>query len=464
MKSLTRGLLVLLLMAVPVLGMAITASANTELVPASRLAIPDIDVSSGRTTFLLLTNVSHNIPLTGAAFNPYVSGSPLITITNAATTAGLQVHLEFYNSGCVRTDRNVLLTPTDIDQLDFGAGGNVPMVTHCGSPIGRCFLDIDIRISPGGQPTPSVQANILMGTVVISDFQNDFAFAYPAASIIGSAQQGLLGTIVTRNSSGTAVTWTGRYEALPPRVFVPAFFAEGTGTGANAGQVFTTLLVIAGFADGNWSGIDSGDLAPTLNNGEAPGQQIPLGSDSGTLMSFGATLYDGCEQDFSANFASHYFHNTLGSIWGASITDRVNWLPSNCGLGSVPGPDEFSGQPVGWVDLINATLSNTSGTRSSTSTAGGIGVNRRRGLAGVFFEQVIGGTPTLHLGDVTRLWGDCSFTGIESTPPAINCTTSNGSPTETGFCQCGLVDTVCHLDTAESPSTYPTSLGGQSCP
>jgi hypothetical protein len=467
MKSLTRGLLVLLLMAVPVLGMAISASANTEMVPASRLAVPLVDVSSGRTTFLLLTNVSANIPLTNAAFNPYISGTPLITISNAATLAGINVHLEFYNASCVRTDRNVLLTPLDIDQLDLGAGGTGPvMTTHCGTPIGRCFVDIDIRIDPGGNGDPSVQANVLLGTVVISDFTNDFAFAYPAASIIGSAQSGLLGTIVTRDAQGTAVTWTGRYEALPPRVLVPGFFAEGTGTGAQAGQVFTTLLAIAGFADGNWSGVDSGtDGTATLNNGEAPGQQIPLGNDAGTLMSFGATLFDGCEQPFSANFSSHYFNNTLGSVWTSTITDRVNWTAANCGQATRPGLDEFSGQPVGWIDLENGTRSASAGTRSSTSTAGGTGVNRPRGLAGVFLENVVGGTPTVKLGDATRLWGDCSFTGRESTSPNTNCQTSNGAATETAGCQCTLVDTVCHLDSARSPSSFPTNLGGgQACP
>lgn len=467
MKSFTRVLLLLLLVVAPVLGVVATASANTELVPASRLVAPFIDISSGRDTFLVLTNVSRFIPLTRTPFS-VSTGSPAVTI---ASSLGWGVHLEFYDQTCSRTDRVVDLSPQDVDQLDFLVNPNMTGVLAGGTAsatqsgvAGRAFIDIDVRTVPSQTGDPSVQANVLLGTVVISDFANDFALAYPAASSIGSAQNGIGNTIVTRDGSGTAVTWTGRYEAFPPRVMVPGFFAEGTGTGPNAGQVFTTFWVMAAPADGNWSGIDSNDPNGDLNTGEAPGQGIGDGGEGGLLISGTGLLFDGCEHSISKPLTAHYLNNSLGAIFGTTNTDRANWTKANCDAGNFPGLDEFSGQAVGWVDFTNnITSKGTIGsTRPTSSTTGGIGVNRKRGIVGVFVENIIGGTPALHLGDVTRLWGDCSFTGDESVASATKrtCTNSGGGATETtgSRCQCSLADTVCHLDTAPTPSTFPTGV------
>jgi len=83
MKTFTRWLLVLLLVAVPLMAVIQTASANTELVPASRLVAPYWDVTAGRSTLILLTNVSKSVDLTANAGLP---GSSVLSLTRAAFT------------------------------------------------------------------------------------------------------------------------------------------------------------------------------------------------------------------------------------------------------------------------------------------------------------------------------------------------------------------------------------------
>jgi len=467
MRSLTRSLVLLLLVLalVPMGGLIDSASANTELVPAARLVAPFVDISSGRDTFLLLTNVSSFLPLTRTPFSFANIGIPGVTISDSL---GWGVHLEFYAASCATTSRTIDLTASDIDQLDLLVSPNMvgqlpggPTTQFQSGVEGRGWVDIDIRRSPAAATDQSIQANVLMGTVVISDFAGDFALAYPMASSIGSAQQGVGGIIVGR----APITWTGRYEPFPPRVFVPAYFAEGTGTGSAAGQVFSTFLVIAGPADGNWSGVDSNDATANGNTGEPPGQVIGDGGQGGDLINIpNSLLFDGCEQRLDRALNGHYINNPLGTIYGAVNLNRANWTVANCTNKSFPGLDELSGQPVGWVDLPNTLTSKgttTSSTRPAASSTGGIGVNRPRGMVGVFVESVAGGTPTaFKLGDVTRLWGDCSFTQTESivAEGKRNCETSNGISTETGDCECSFVDLVCHIDAAASPGSFPTNL------
>ncbi len=471
MKSSSRMLLLLMLLLAmaPMPGVINSASANTELVPAARLVAPFVDISSGRDTFLLITNISHFLPLTRTPFT-FTVGTPAVTI---ADTLGWGVHLEFYAATCATTSRTIDLSKQDIDQLDLlvspNLTGQLPggTATQFQSGVsGRGWVDIDIRRGSAGATDQSVQANVLLGTVVITDFANDFAFAYPMAADIGSAASGLGGVIVRRSPS---ILWSGRYEPFPPRLFVPAYFAEGTGTGGIAGQVFSTFLVLAGPADGNWSGVDGGTGAGDANTGEPPGQVIGDGGQGGDLINIpNSLLFDGCEEFADRSLNGHYINASLGSIYGITALDRANWTAANCTAHTFPGLDEFSGQPVGWVDLPNTLTSkgtNTGATRPTLSTTGGIGVNRVRGMVGVFLENVVGGTPTLHLGDATRLWGDCSFTQSEQV--LETCTNSPGLGSST-TCRCSLVDTVCHIDTAQSEGGFPTdqvptstdSLGG----
>lgn len=459
MKLFIRTLVLLMLLPAlaPMLGTVSSVSANTELVPASRLVVPLIDISSGRDTFLLLTNVSRFIRLDRTAFS-VSTGTPAVTYAN---TLGLGVHLEFYDQTCARNDTTVDLTPQDINQLDFLVKPNLTGLLAGGTAssassgvAGRGFIDIDVRVTPAQLTDPSVQMNTLLGEVVISDFGSDFAFAYPAAASVGSSQTGVAGFIVTRGGGGVDVTWTGRYEPFPPRVFVPAFFAEGTGTGSAAGQVFSTFLAIAAPADGNWSG-DSCDAAGACN-AEAPGQALPTGTLEGApIINASGLLFDGCEQQKSQNFSAHFVNNSLGSIFGTTNTDRQFWSAANCTNKIFPGLDSFSGSPVGWVDISNNATVPDPGTTAA---------DLPRGVVGVFFENIIGGGPTgphagetvshvLHLGDASRLWGDPSFIQL------ANCNFANGG---VATCRYSLVDTVCHIDTAPTPSTFLT-LAANGC-
>ncbi|MBI2903320.1 MAG: hypothetical protein HYY12_07015 [Candidatus Methylomirabilis oxyfera] len=402
-------------------------AANTELTPAARLVAPFFDISAGHDTFLILTNVSRNVFLDGTTFPCGPKG--------AGTCGPFAVHVEFYGQSCNRVDLNVSLSPGDIDLLDLRLtplvkgsslpGGALGPVTPTASQSGlggRGWVDIDVRFGPPGGPTfaaSGVQANVLMGTVLITDFASDTAIEYPMAPGIGISNNGLLGRIVRRDAAGRATDWSGRYEPFPWRVFVPAFFAEGTQT---VKRVFTTshtaFLALAAPADGNWDG---------SGNGEAPGQRVGApGSLGEPLIVADATVFDGCELLISATFTSHYVNNFLSAIFGPLSMNRNNWTAANCGI-VFGGRDELSGQPVGWIDLTNTRIacdnttpgggaSNCPAYGGSTATAlhaPGVGTGQPRGMVGVLIENTrrsfvlsrfsLPHSPTA---SATRLWGD----------------------------------------------------------
>lgn len=364
MRSFTRWLLVLLLVATPMMVATDFASANTELVPASRLVAPFVTIETGRSTFLFITNVS------------------ALNFRNVSGATG-GVHLEFYDKTCARSSTTIELSPKDIDQLnvtDINAGA---LTT---SKIG--FLDIDVRatsVFTDALSATGIRANALMGEVVISDSPSDFALAYPMAASLGSSQSTTVGgTIVTRNASGAATGWFGRYEAYPSRLFVPGFFAEGS-------PVTSTFLAVVSPADGNWHG--NGTVAGASS--EAPGENL-VASSGTTLISAGALIFDGCEKSVDRPVSGHTLMDTLGTLFGTSAVNRANWTTANCTAGTFPGLDELSGQPVGWIDLPN----------TSTTVKGTSGIGRQRGMVGILFEV------QATKGDVSRLWGDpTSVTG-----------------------------------------------------
>lgn len=444
MRSLFRGTFVTLAALALVFGTMAPAFANTNNVPASRLVAPFFDISSGRDTFYLLTNVSGNVNLTGASFGP------------ASGLGPWGVHLEHYGQSCERIDESDSLTPFDIDQFDLlvnsvvrnsiGSGQQIGSVTASATQsgvAGRGYSDIDVRFGSGVlTSSKSIQANVLVGTVVITDTSSDFALAYPMTSIVGTAFSGLIGgTIVQRDSNGTATAWTGRYEPLPARLFVPAFFAEGTDTsGANANQTFSAFLAIAGPPDGNWSGI---------GNGEAPGQ-----ATNGNILQLNMLVFDGCEKNVSFNFPTHYVNNFYTNMFGAN-TNRSTWTTALCGV-AFAGRDELSGQAVGWIDITNSNVScgNSTSCNSTTATPGvNNGVGQKRGMTGITIEsvtQTVGGT--LKLGDVTRLWGDPSPWGQAGGTPSFTALCSSGL----GICNFSLVDRVNHSDIGQG-NTLTTS-------
>ena len=397
MKTFTRWLVALLLVATPMMVAIDFASANTELVPASRLVAPFVSATATRPTFLLLTNQSAK-NLVGDTTTPGVDGS---------------IHLEFYNKVCVRTDRAISLSPHDIDQIDV-----VATDLAGGETVG--FVDIDVRADPAPAST-SIQENALMGTVIITDTVADFALSYPMAASLGSARLGADFPIVTRDpTSGFAAVWTGRYEPFPTTIMVPGFFAEG---GTGAGAITESLLAIASPADGNWYG----QAAGTTGLGEAPGQVLAAPAGQNLINMPLVTVFDGCEQPISRNVAGHYVAGSLVTLFGAQL-DRtlstpapLGWTAGKCGV-TFGGLDEVSQSPVGWINLpniscvrsanaFNATVSACVGAGSfPTTTAAKV-----RGVVGVLFEvtQVTGPLPRAGA-DVARLWGDFSTITLQT--------------------------------------------------
>lgn len=398
MKTFTRWLLALLLVAAPAIAVVHTASANTEMVPGSRLVAPYITIETGRSTFLLLTNAS-------ARRYTAADGS-----TSDLTVGG--VHIEFYDKACTRNSRTVQLSPKDIDQINADSTFATALAT---SSIG--FADIDIRnttVYTDPTTAPSIRGNVLMGVTLVADNTNDFAFSYPMASSLGSAASGSAGgTIVTRSAS-LPTAWSGRYEPYPSRVFVPIFYAEGTDS---QGATVTAFLSVVSPPDGNWHG---GGSLTTGNQAEAPGQALQT-DNINPLLSIDVVIYDGCEHHANDLKTGHTLMGTLTSLFTAGVANRSTWTAANCTAGNFPGLDELSSQPLGWIQLTNTS-------RQCRATLGGCGVGSTpvtgttatRGLVGVLFESSVGGSPSKKMADNSRLWGDPS-TREESTSSGTTC-------------------------------------------
>lgn len=434
-------------------GTVAPALANTELVPASRLVAPFLDISSGRDTFYMLVNVSQDVNLNQVTY----------TTSGGVTRGPWGVHLEHYGQSCDRVDESTGLTQGDIDQFDLlvnsvtrtamGSGqalGGVTATATQSGVAGRGWTDIDVRFGTGTLTgSTSIQANVLLGTTIISDFGSDFAFAYPMASMIGTSNSvgqaspialspaglgPIGGKIVQRNATGTATNWFGRYEPLPHRVFVPVYFADGTESAS--GETFNSFLVVAGPPDGNWDRSD---------DGEAPGQSTGKGLAGPPNLTLNLIVWDGCEKNTSFNYSSHFLNNTYAALFGTT-TNRSTWktaVPSECPA-AFASRDELSGQALGWIDIINSakacdnTANGTAGCPVGTDGDTGTGTGQARGVAGINVSNVV--SSGLNLGDVTRLWGDASPWGV-SPASGDDALCFNGVA-----CNYSLVDLVRHVD------------------
>lgn len=426
MKNFTRWLLTLVLVAIPMMVVVNTASANTELVPASRLVAPYVTLETGRSTFLfLINNSSHDLRGQQSASGASVRGA---------------VHVEFYSKSCNRNNTFVRLSPNDIDQLNVTTS-NATVINNDASKVG--FADIDVRAGGAGfsfgevLAAPGIQSNSLIGHVVIADTSSGFTLSYPMAASLGSAATGSGNTIVTRDGSGNAAAagWTGRYEAYPNHIMVPGFYAEG---GSGAGAITASFLTVVSPADGNWYG-------SVLDVGEGPGQELQSGQAGGppvgaTLMNLGINMFDGCENAFSSPQNAHMLADALSSanVLGTNA-NRSIWTTACAGL--VPGKDELSGIEIGWIDISNTSCarggvsSTANGACVQTATSASLG--RYRGIVGVLWEASLA-TASLIGGDVARLWGDsdsivqtetgCQDTGGGAvTPCPYNLTGANGA-------------------------------------
>lgn len=396
MKTFTRWLLALLLVAAPAIAVVHTASANTELAPASRLVAPYITLETGRNTFLLLANASG-----------------LILNNKAGTIGG--VHIEFYNKGCSRNDIVQQLSERDIDQINVSSL-NASSIFADSSKLG--YADIDVRnttlYTGSSQVASSIRANALTGVVLVADSTDDFAFSYPMAASLGSSAGGVAGgTIVTRNPAltGAALQWTGRYEPFPSRLFVPVFYAEGADS---AGATVTGFLSIVSPADGNWHGGGTGVGALA----EAPGESISVAAGTNPLQ-LTVIMYDGCERQQSFTPGGHTIMGTLDTLFLGGAALRSNWTTANCTGGAFPGRDEQgSNEPLGWMDITNGSLQ----CKGGAAGCGAGGTNPLRGMVGVFFSRSVGGSPAKKMADNSRLWGDPS---TRTGAPGIICAASS---------------------------------------
>jgi hypothetical protein len=428
-----------------------TAWANTELVPGSRLVAPywDIRTTEGRSTVMMIANVSRRVNLqkntdvgnlSGACNLDAPTGVTGISGTNCA------VHLEFYDKTCDNIDLTIDLSKQDIDQLDLLTDSDLGGVRSLDSGYG--WVDIDVRraITGSGHTNTSVQANVLVGTVVISDSDADFAVAYPMAASQGSADAagGGLTTIaddhdiVSRDGQGDANAWTGAFESFPARVYVPMYFAEGT----NGSYTFTSTLAVAG-------------PAQSVRGGEAPGQDLEDDSttpsiDEGILIDAEVDIVDACENAVSDDLKDHYINDRLQKAGGVGLFTADVTAPFNTtgtiGTCVTPSADvdrrasgAFQG---GYIDIANNALAlkwaaGVSGSQGSPS----YGIER--GLVGVLIQQATAtGSKT---GDAMRLWGECSY-GADGSGGSAD---GSGTVSDGGsYCRqsYSLVDTVSHAD------------------
>ena len=436
MMSFRKVAIATMLAVSPVLAVG-AAWANTELVPGSRLVAPYWDISGDRSTLMLITNVSRRANLVRTADVGQISGncnllSPVAATGVAGTNCG--VHLEFYDKTCTNVDLSIDLTRQDIDQLDLLTDTDLGGVRGLPSRLG--WLDVDVRraYTGSGHSNTSVQANVLVGTVIISDSGSDFAIAYPMASSQGSSggtapQGGGVGSdIVSRSGLGVANKWTGGYESFPARVYVPMFFAEGS----NNGATFTSTLAIAG-------------PAQAIDGGEAPGQTLEddpsTANNEGILIRApgNVDIMDACENAESDTLTGHYIFGTLDELFTQQVT-----APYGSVCGSYPAGDVdrkttgfFQG---GYIDIPNIIKSNTCSDGNCT-----LNTNIERGLVGVLVQS------TATRGDATRLWGDCSYgNGEGGSITVAQATQVNGSgiPNSGSTCRTAfsLVNTVAHND------------------
>lgn len=410
MKSFRKVAIAAMVAVVPAMAVG-TAWANTELVPGSRLVAPywDIRTAEGRSTVMMIANVSRRANLQKGADVGQLSGTcNLESPTGDTGVAGTNcaVHLEFYDKTCDNVDLTIDLSKQDIDQLDLLNDSDLGGVRTLDSGYG--WVDIDVRraITGSGHTNTSVQANVLVGTVVISDSDADFAVAYPMAASQGSADSGQSGAakfdIVSRDGQGDANVWTGAFESFPARVYVPMYFAEGV----NGSYTFTSTLAIAG-------------PAQSIRGGEAPGQDLEDDTttpsiNEGILIDAEVDVVDACENAVSDDLKDHYIAGALqkaGSVglFTADVTAPFN-TTGTIGTCVTPSADvdrkasgAFQG---GYIDIANNALGlKFSGGVSGSQGSPSYGIER--GLVGVLVQQATAGSSKT--GDAMRLWGDCSY-------------------------------------------------------
>jgi len=406
MKSVARYLMFALLATAAVAWTVAPALANTELVPGSRLVYPYLDISTGRETFMCITN----------------SG-----------TIHAPVHIEFYKQNCEKTDRRIDLTRKDLACVQVSTQVNQAFLAGVsGNPAqqnvaGIGWADVDVRLGTNCSTfanlagCPSVEYNGLMGMAIMLDVVEDWALAYPAAASQGSSEDGFSTTtenvpnvgltevpgsvIVNRNATGIPTSWNGAYETYPSTSMIPAFFAEEN-CAAPVPVELRAFISLVGPADA-W-------------RKEGPGAELGTSTVLVNLPQSGA--YDGNENSISVSASAHHVNGRLCAVFQEQLATRNLYHdpPGYASFDIVPGPLGISKNAVGWLELTNVAKSQFStnsgpGPLNLAFTAGnGFDTSiRSRGMVGIIFEiqqndflSLGGASGFVKVADVVRTWSD----------------------------------------------------------
>lgn len=263
--------------AYPPLGNAAT---NAELVPGSRIVFPYYDLRPGFATFLFLTNVS---------------------------TTPVSVALEFYDASCDRLDTTADLSGRDIDSLDL-----TEMIPA--DPSGRFqqgFVDL------------STDADVLVGTALVVNMEDDWAIAYNGAP-------------ARRRSDGPTP-----FEPYPTGLILPAFLTPGD---IGGGVAADGMLIIAA-------------PNPTSPGGKLPDEPIRVSAE--IFLRQNQPPPDGARPHnmiyISSGFSGHYIMDPIGSITGSPASPMLGWLSLT------NHATDKKGNPFGLVGLYIQTLLGSNG-------------------------------------------------------------------------------------------------------
>jgi hypothetical protein len=250
-----RGaIIVILLVAIVtfVCSPTIGAATNSELVPGSRIVFPYYDLRPGFATFLFLTNIS---------------------------STPVSVALEFYDSSCTRQDTHIDLSAHDIDSLDLSQ-----MISgNASESFLQGFVDV------------TADADVLIGTAIVVNMDDDWAITYNGAS-------------ARRLADGATP-----FEPYPTGLFLPAFLTPGQ---LGSGVLTDGLLIIAA-------------PNPTRPGGKLPNTPIRISAEISlrqepiTMMGDRPRTREMIQSSFGFN--GHYIISPIGAIAGAS-SPTLGWL------------------------------------------------------------------------------------------------------------------------------------------
>ncbi|MBI2883042.1 MAG: hypothetical protein HYY11_03915 [Candidatus Methylomirabilis oxyfera] len=253
------------------------AAPNAELVPGSRIVFPYYDLRPGFATFLFLTNVS---------------------------STPVSVALEFYDTSCARQDTHIDLSARDIDSLDLPQ-----MISgNASGSFQQGFVDV------------TTSADVLIGTAVVVNMDDDWAITYNGAS-------------ARRKTTGTTP-----FEPYPTDLLLPAFLTPGQ---VGGGTLADGLLIVAA-------------PHPTRPGGKLP--DTPIQASADIFLRQERTAISGDQHSTheviqsSSRFSGHHIILPIGTVAGTFPSPTLGWLSiTNHAV-------DKKGIPFGLVGLYIQTL------------------------------------------------------------------------------------------------------------